>query len=102
MDRNLSGSYARQKLWEALRCLVDEGPLRARLTHTIVPLYQLTAIGSLTDPLASKVKSICSELDKTPAMIGEHYLPRSHLSPKRAKQMAQEILDLYIDASGGL
>jgi hypothetical protein len=35
-------------------------------------------------------------------MIGEHYLPRSHLSPKRAKQMAQEILDLYIDASGGL
>jgi len=102
MDRNLSGSYARQKLWEALRCLVDEGPLRARLTYTIVPLLQLTAIGDLKDPLASKIKSICDELDKSPSMIGEHYLPRSHISPKRARKIAEEILHLYVEASGGL
>lgn len=102
MDRNIGGSYPRQKLREALCCLVVEGPLRARLTRTILPLLQLIASGSLTDPIASKIRSISDELTKRPAMLGDHYLPRSHLSPKRAKQMAQEILDLYTEVNGGL
>lgn len=98
-----SDGYARQKLLEALNCLVDEGPLRRRLTHTIPPLSQLIHSGSVTDDLLATIEDIMEELKgSTPTAIGDYYRPRSHLSPRRAREIAREILKLYTDVHGGI
>jgi hypothetical protein len=102
MDRRLEDSYMRQKLWEALQPLIGEGPLRARLSHIVVPLTQLLAAGNAAGRHKEKIKALRDELEKTPTTVGDHILPRSHLSPKRAKQIASEILALFVDAEGGL
>jgi hypothetical protein len=105
MDRRLN-SYARQKLCEALGHLVGEGPLRLRLTYVVHPISQLIASGSVSDDaLLAKLVAIRDELTKTKIAIDagyDHYLPRSHLTPRRAKEIAREILDLYTRAQGGI
>jgi hypothetical protein len=100
-DRN---SYAVQRLGEALDCLVDEGPLRLRLTCAAYHLLLLRTIWSVpkeSAAIAERVGSIADELTKEPLRIGDHLLPRSHIRPKRARFLAKEILALYTEACGG-
>jgi hypothetical protein len=97
-------SYARQRLGEAVTCLVGEGRLRVRLTHAAYHLMLLSTAWSppkASAAIAERVSSIADELTKEPLMIHDHVLPRDHISPKRAKVLAKEILDLYIEAYGG-
>jgi hypothetical protein len=100
-DRN---GYAVQKLGQALDCLVNEGPLRLRLTHAAYHLLGLRTAWSVpkeSSAIAERVGSIADELTKEPLCLGDHLLPRSHISPKRAKFLAKEILALYTEACGG-
>jgi hypothetical protein len=46
--------------------------------------------------------ALAEELSQTPVMLGQHYLRKSHISAKRAKQIAAEILGLFVTAMGGL
>jgi len=101
VSRNSSDTTAREHLWIALQQLVDEGPLRKRLTFTIIPLLRVAGVGT-SEPIKSRAKALREELMKTDAMIGEHYLPRKHISANRAKQIANEILELYTNAMDGL
>ena len=97
-------SYARQRLWQALECLVDEGPLRLRLTHAAHHLLLLRknwTVPRASSSITERISSIADELTKEPLQIQDHLLPRSHISPKRAKILAKEILALYTKAYGG-
>jgi hypothetical protein len=97
-------SYARQKLWQALECLVAEDPLRLRLTHAahhLVLIRTIWTIPEASSSIAERVNSIADELMKEPLQIEDHWLPRRHITPKRAKILAKEILALLIEAYGG-
>jgi hypothetical protein len=97
-------SYAREKLGMALECLVNEGPLRRRLTHAAHHLALLRTnldASRRASSIAERVSSIVDELTKEPLGIEDHLLPRSHISPGRAKILAKEILNLYTEAYGG-
>lgn len=99
-DRN---SYARQRLGEAVECLVvSEDPLRVRLTRAAYHLRLLRTIWAAhkRSSIAERVNSIADELTKEPLYIEDHLMPRK-VSPKRAKALAKEILDLYTEAYGG-
>jgi hypothetical protein len=98
-------SYARQRLGQAVECLVDEGPLRIRLTHAAYHLLLLRAIWTVPEASASiaeRVSFIVDELAREPLAIKDHRLPRSHVSPKRARALAKEILNLYTEVYGGV
>jgi hypothetical protein len=79
-------------------------PIRVRLTHAAYHLMLLRTIWSppkASSSIAERVSSIADELTREPLMIHDHVLPRDHISPKRAKVLAREILDLYVEAHGG-
>jgi hypothetical protein len=102
MDRR-THVYARQKLSEALHWLVDEGPLRRRLTNVITPISQLITSGSVSDPeLLAALVRLKDELTQSPLEVAGYPRPRSHLTTRRAKEIAGEILDLYTKVQGGL
>ena len=101
MSRNTSDTTAREHLWLALQQLVGEGALRKRLTHTINPLLRVAG-AETSEPIKSQAKALSEELMRTEVMINDYYPPRRHISAKRAKQIANEILDLYTNAMGGL
>jgi hypothetical protein len=97
-------SYARQRLGLAVACLIDEGPLRLRLTHAAHHLLFLRlnwTVPEASRAIAERVSSIADELAREPLGIADHPLPRRHISPKRAKFLAAEILKLYTEAYGG-
>jgi hypothetical protein len=97
-------SYARQRLGEPLQCLLEEGPLRLRLTraaHHLSLLRTVWTVPKASSSIAERVSSIADGLTKEPLQIEDHRLPRWHISPKRAKTLAKEILDLYTEAYGG-
>ena len=74
-----------------------------RLTHVIAPISQLIAGGSVSDPdLFTTLVRLRDELTKSTIDIVGYYQPRSHLTPRRAKEIANEILDLYTKVQGGL
>jgi hypothetical protein len=97
-------SYARQRLGSALACLIDEGPLRLRLTHAVRHLLFLRmnwTVPEASSAIAERVSAIADELTREPLHINDHLLPCRHISPKRAKVLAKEILDLYAEAYAG-
>ena len=92
-------SYAEQKLGEALHSLVGEGPLRRRLTFATMPLIILCGAGRRDHPIVMRLAPIVEELTKQPLRIKDHIIPRDHLSAKRAKQIASELLSLFVEAT---
>ena len=92
-------SYAEQKLGEALHSLVGEGRLRCRLTFATMPLIRLCGAGRQDHPIVMRLAPIVEELTKRPLMIKDHIIPRDQISAKRAKQIASELLSLFIEAT---
>src|SRR5271154_6307801 len=77
---------------------------KARLTHAadhLVLLRMIWTAPKASSSIAERVSSIADELTKEPLQIEGHWLPRRHISPKRARILAKEILDLYTEAYGG-
>lgn len=92
-------SYAEQKLGEALHSLVREGPLRRRLTFATRPLRTLCMTGPQDHPIVMRIAPIVEELTKKPLMIEDHVIARDHISARRAKQIASEIVSLFVEAT---
>ncbi len=95
-------SYAKQRLNQALESLVEEGPLRRRLTYATVHLLILRSVYQSRDTIRNRIESLVEELTKEPLRTTYGYGPPTHISPKRAKAIAQEILSLYTEVQGGL
>ena len=74
----------------ALACLVDEGPLRLRLTHAaqhLVLLRMNWTVPKGSFAIAERVSAVADELTKEPlATAIEHHVPhRRHISPKEGE-----------------
>jgi hypothetical protein len=102
--------YVRQKVWEALRCLVSTKPFRDRLTAAAGPLSQLKYMHSkLLDDLPENVRvkfdDVMQALTKhPPEWNGDSGAAASvrNLTPRQRTKIAQDILDIYVAVSGGL
>jgi hypothetical protein len=103
-------SYVRQKVWEALGCLVSTKRFRDRLAAAACPLLQLkNMFPHLLDELPEDVRS---KLDDVTQALTKH-LPEwkddsaaaasvRRLTPRQRTKIAQDILDIYVAVSGGL
>jgi hypothetical protein len=100
-------SYAQKKVYEAVVCLVSEGPLRERLTGAAQYLAHLTPkdfAGSDKKHLKAW-EQIMEEL--TWAEVDHRGEGKIHATIKRmidvdASRVAMDILGLFLNLSGGL
>jgi len=102
--------YVRQKVWEALRCLVSPKQFRDRLTAAAWPLSQLKymhpqLVDALPEDTRSKFDDVMEALTKhSPEWKGDSDAAASvrSLTPRQRTKVAQDILDIYVVVSGGL
>jgi hypothetical protein len=111
-DRNW---YARQKLWEAVGCLIDRRSFRDRLTAAAGPLAQLNGlhpdeVALLPERQRLKFEAVVGILTKHPPPTfpdlyhwesGITFSVRK-MTPRQRAKAAQDILDLFVELSGGL
>jgi|SRR5580658_1959310 hypothetical protein len=103
-------SYVRQKVWEALGCLVSTKQFRIRLTEAAQPLSQLTnthphLVAELPEDVRRKMDCVVQALTKyQPEWKGGSVAEASvsRLTPRQRTKIAQEILEIYVAVSGGL
>jgi hypothetical protein len=62
-------------------------------------LLTLRMAGRQDNTIVMRIAPIVEELTKQPLMIEDHLIPRDHISPRRAKQIASEILSLFVEAT---
>jgi hypothetical protein len=75
-------SYARQRLGLALECLVDEGPLRLRLTHAAYHLSRDSQAGQRID--GDRFIGLRPKPDLTRITLGRILPRRARLEPDRS------------------
>jgi hypothetical protein len=103
-------SYIRQKVWEALRCLVSTKLFRDRLAAAAGPLLDLRnlhrhLLDELPDDVRSKFDDVTQVLTKhPPEWKGDSVAAASvrSLTPRQRTKIAEDILDIYVAVSGGL
>jgi len=113
-------AHVRQKLWEALRCLVSNESFRDRLIYAAGPLTQLprNEIEQLPDGVRDRLRSVVDALTEHPAP--PHWVAAQSrlgsagvlfsgigasvrkLTPRQRRKIAEEILSLFVALSGGL
>ena len=102
--------YVRQKVWEALRCLVGTKQFRDRLAAAADPLSQLKhlhphLLDELPEDVRSKFADTMVALTKhPPEWNGDSTFAASvrRLTPRQRTKIAQNILEIYVAVSGGL
>jgi hypothetical protein len=113
-------SHARQKLFEALYCLVGNGSFRDRLIHAASPLTELlpSEVEQLPDTARDRFTAVVDALTKYPPSpkpsaiewgvpppeIFESGIEASvhKLTPRQRRKIAEEILSMFVALSGGL
>ena len=98
-------AFAKQKLFEAVSSLVGSSSLQERLTFAAVPLFALNSrAGELPAALAFRLDGLLTALTRNgtePLSDNRSYVPRD-LTDDEARDLANEILSLFVEAVGGL
>ena len=103
-------TYARQKLWEVLQCLVSTQPVTKRIIAAAGPLFHLKLMhSSLVDELPhdarTKFDEIIGLLSRHPLRSGEDSLIEAsaeRLSHHQRRRITENVIDIYVTISGGL
>src|SRR5262245_26810680 len=94
-------TYARQRLLQAVECLVGEGALRQRLGYAYTTLAKLNEDNDLPPDLRDRFKKLMWELQAR--SDGGKYGPVKIITrAPKAGHLAQEVLAIYIDLRGGI
>jgi hypothetical protein len=93
--------YARQKLWQAVDCLVGDGPLRLRLGYAYTTLLILNADNDLPAELRDRFTALMQALDARADNEAHGPVTINTRAPK-AGRLAGEVLSLYIALRGGI
>ena len=91
-------TYARQKFFEATYALMGSGPLT--LTHAANYLTQIPE-EDLPQKILEDLKTLKATLLSTP-LSSAYRFERRALSPKKAREAAKSILELYTKLLGGI
>jgi hypothetical protein len=94
------GTHARQKVFEATYALVGSGPLTMRLTHAANCLTQIRE-EDIPQEILEDVKVLKATLLGTP-LSSAYRFERRTLSPKKAREAAKRIFELYTKLLGGI
>jgi hypothetical protein len=109
-DDHIEHCYVRQKLWEAMGCLVGPKHFRDRMTAAAGPLTHLKYLHSdlvarLPDNVRSKFNDVIQLLtQKSPEWrddSGEAASVRK-LTPRQRRKIGEDILSMFVSVSGGL
>jgi hypothetical protein len=100
-------SYPHQKFYEAMVCLVSEGPLRKRLTAAAMYLVQLMPkdFAGSDRKHVKAWQQIVEDLtwaDPDRGDEGKLHATIRRMIDEDASRVAREILDLFLALSGGL
>ena len=93
--------FARQKLWQAVHCLVGDGAIRDRLAFAKNYMAQLQPDKDLPEELQAPFRKLMADLQKRTMDYG--YRPQRILTraPKSGK-MAETIFELYTKLHEGI
>ena len=100
LDFDTMATYARQKLFEATYALTGSGPLTMRLTHAANYLTQIPE-EDLPQKILEDFMTLKATLLTTP-LSSAYRFERRALSPKKAREAAKSILELYTELLGGI
>ena len=93
--------YARQKLWEALYALVGSGSIKDRLGYAYSSLGILQPDKDHPLELRGQFQNLMTDLERR--IVHYSYRPsRINTRHRKADQMAESILSLYIALRGGI
>ncbi len=102
--------YVRQKVWEAVRCLVGTKLFRNRLIAAASSLSELnimhpSLVEDLPVDVRTKFKDVMEALTRYQVeWNGDsvHAASVRKLTPRQRTKIAENILDIYVAVSGGL
>ena len=97
-------SYAQEKFYQALTCLISEGPLRKRLAYAAQYLIRLTPQHfANSDHLKAweRIRDKLTWVDAGRRDDGNIDATTKRMIDEDAKRIAMKILDLYQELSGG-
>jgi hypothetical protein len=98
----MSNSYAKQKLYEAVHCLVGSNTIQERLTFAAVSLVQLRApVGELPSEIREQFDVVLERLTIEPLSTATGYSPR-RLTDEEGREIAQDIFGMFVKVMGGL
>lgn len=101
----MSGSYAKQKLYEALEILVGDGRIDGRLSETMRPLGQLTGPKPNVVPraIADELDAVLAQLRQAPVIDRRgNDAFRRQISSEDGETLARRILSMFVEVMGGL
>ena len=93
-------NYAREKLWEAIRCLINEGPLIDRINESNYFVMRLTP-EHFPDELVPKFL-IVRENAKRAHCEAHGSASGDLMSSEELRETAESILALYVSLKGGI
>jgi hypothetical protein len=112
LDERHSLWYARQKIWEAVGCLIGRKSFRDRLIAAAHPLAQLkhlhaSEVARLPESVRGRFDDIVQALTKHPPNREEGLDNRIEasvhkLTPRQRAEIAQDILEIFVILCGGL
>jgi len=102
--------YAREKVWQAVDCLVGDGKLQDRLVAAAHPLVRLRTlhadeVAQLPDGVRAKFDAVAADLTKRPPEWPRDSAIEASvrkLKPHQRSKLARDILDIFVTLSGGL
>jgi NaMN:DMB phosphoribosyltransferase len=102
--------YVRQKVWQALGCLVGPGTLGERLTMAASVLSELKVqpalVARLPGDVLEKLERVLNALTRREPLEGPHDSGAAaavrRLTDAEREQIATVILDIYVGLKGGV
>jgi hypothetical protein len=103
----MSTGHVRQRLWQAINCLVGDGPIQARLAFAVDNLVSLPPpeLEHLPTELRERFDAVKAHLTKHPAeKAGEGSILASarKMTSEEGVELAKEIVSIYVKLRGGI